>query len=285
MSSAMAASVVVTLVAVALGSTYSAGAASRQWANNEGRYQIEMVIFERREHQKSSKTDLDEEFWRRDISLNYPENYRQLIKTTSSRYRDFSILPRQAQVLVGVKRRLDSNRGYRVLFHEAWRQPIADKGTPAVIINGGDNIGRRHRLEGSIQLRVSRYLHIETHLWLTQLSAGSTAGAPDRKTATPGASENNAKDPTKDGDTEGKVTESEANSTAHPPWPPLPGLPINRNRAATAANNRQPSHMPYHLNRVQRIALFNEKRRMRSKELHYIDHPLMGLLIIITPVG
>jgi len=30
---------------------------------------------------------------------------------------------------------------------------------------------------------------------------------------------------------------------------------------------------------------FNEHRRMRSKELHYIDHPLMGMLIQITPSG
>jgi hypothetical protein len=27
------------------------------------------------------------------------------------------------------------------------------------------------------------------------------------------------------------------------------------------------------------------KRRMRSKEIHYIDHPMMGVLVLITPVG
>jgi hypothetical protein len=30
---------------------------------------------------------------------------------------------------------------------------------------------------------------------------------------------------------------------------------------------------------------FNEHRRMRSRELHYIDHPLMGMLILITPIN
>jgi len=30
---------------------------------------------------------------------------------------------------------------------------------------------------------------------------------------------------------------------------------------------------------------FDEHRRMRSRELHYIDHPLMGMLILITPVN
>ena len=27
------------------------------------------------------------------------------------------------------------------------------------------------------------------------------------------------------------------------------------------------------------------KRRMRSREIHYIDHPKMGVLVLITPVG
>ena len=30
---------------------------------------------------------------------------------------------------------------------------------------------------------------------------------------------------------------------------------------------------------------FTEQRRMRSGEVHYIDHPLMGMLILITPLG
>ncbi len=28
-----------------------------------------------------------------------------------------------------------------------------------------------------------------------------------------------------------------------------------------------------------------DSRKMRSKEIHYIDHPMMGVLVLITPVG
>ncbi len=28
-----------------------------------------------------------------------------------------------------------------------------------------------------------------------------------------------------------------------------------------------------------------ESRKMRSKQIHYIDHPMMGVLVLITPVG
>ena len=34
---------------------------------------------------------------------------------------------------------------------------------------------------------------------------------------------------------------------------------------------------------TERIILIQQKRRMRSKELHFIDHPLMGVLLQITP--
>ena len=30
---------------------------------------------------------------------------------------------------------------------------------------------------------------------------------------------------------------------------------------------------------------FNEKRRMRSNEVHYLDHPMLGVVIKFTPVA
>ena len=34
---------------------------------------------------------------------------------------------------------------------------------------------------------------------------------------------------------------------------------------------------------VERTVVLRQHRRMRSNELHYIDHPLFGLLVRITP--
>jgi len=34
---------------------------------------------------------------------------------------------------------------------------------------------------------------------------------------------------------------------------------------------------------VERTVALRQKRRMRSNELHYLDHPLMGLLVKVTP--
>ena len=32
------------------------------------------------------------------------------------------------------------------------------------------------------------------------------------------------------------------------------------------------------------ITTMRESRRMRSNELHYLDHPYLGLLILVTPL-
>ena len=193
--------------------------------NNEGRYQVEMIIFNRTTNNEYA----DEELWRRDIALSYPQNYQQLT--------NFQIVPKSARKLNNISNKLQNNRGYRVLFHEAWQQQITEKNTPAVIIRGGDKITGHRELEGSIQLRVSRYLHIKTDLWFTTFSVSTDSGIAPEKNA----------------------------------WPTLPILP---------EDNRQFSSMPA----IDNIATFSEKRRMRSEELHYIDHPILGLLIMITPI-
>ena len=33
-----------------------------------------------------------------------------------------------------------------------------------------------------------------------------------------------------------------------------------------------------------RAAMVNQSRRMRSNELHYIDHPMLGILVRVTPL-
>jgi hypothetical protein len=57
-------------------------------------------------------------------------------------------------------------------------------------------------------------------------------------------------------------------------WPELPHLP---NTFATDVDTSL-------ANPIQRIVKLNQERTMRSTEVHYIDHPLLGLIIKIVPV-
>jgi len=61
-------------------------------------------------------------------------------------------------------------------------------------------------------------------------------------------------------------------------WLRLPKLP-----GATSNTSGDDSSFVY-TKTPSRVTVLREKRRMRSKEVHYIDHPLMGLLVIMTPI-
>lgn len=56
-------------------------------------------------------------------------------------------------------------------------------------------------------------------------------------------------------------------------WPAIPARP----GSSAIQNDFGLSSYP--------VATLKERRRMRSKELHYIDHPLMGVLILFTPIN
>lgn len=55
-------------------------------------------------------------------------------------------------------------------------------------------------------------------------------------------------------------------------WSSLPSRPDSSSRKASFRTSSYP------------VATLRERRRMRSNELHYIDHPLMGMLVIFTPI-
>ena len=61
-------------------------------------------------------------------------------------------------------------------------------------------------------------------------------------------------------------------------WPVPPASPSSDNRSGLAGE------LLINSGSSSPIATMRERRRMRSNELHYIDHPLMGLLILITPL-
>jgi len=71
------------------------------------------------------------------------------------------------RALNGAARAIQRSGRYDILFHEAWVQPFADRDSalPLVLDRSGDE-GDWPRLQGSITLYLSRYLHLVTDLWL-----------------------------------------------------------------------------------------------------------------------
>ena len=137
--------------------------------------------------------------------------------------------------LAGAARSIRRSKDYRMLLHQSWTQPI-DAQSTAILLQGGDQFGDQFELEGTLSVRRSRFLHVETDLWLTRFEATGSM-----------------QDPFQD----------------HPMAETYPALLL----AATRGLNHEPGYR-YHM---------AQQRRLRSNEVHYLDHPQFGIIIEIRP--
>lgn len=242
-------------------------------AQNEGRwYEVEVLVFKRQ-----GAAALTSENWRSDIELAYPNRYRYL---TSGEADSFSLKPQSSYQLNNYSQALEKKEDYKVLYHKAWTQQMqAAADSPAIIITGGDFRGDHKELEGYIKIHIARYLHLTTNLWLTTNNKLTSDGGL-------------MKDSTQVGSTIATTTQ----------WPKVPARPSEALTPASTPTDGQVKAIDTQavptlgyesiadtkaivpVTPIAPIATLQQRRRMRSKELHYIDHPLMGLLILITPI-
>lgn len=155
---------------------------------------------------------------------------------------------------------------YRILFHERWWQPVPgpDRAVPIVLDHSGDG-GAWPRLQGSVTLSRSRYLHLTTRLWLNT----DGQGLPDtwRMPAPPRGPDS-------------LVLE---NVNARPlTWLLAPGvLPERSDRRLfpQPSDAADPPEWPW-----RHAVTLEQQRRMRSGEVHYLDHPRLGVIIKLIPL-
>jgi hypothetical protein len=86
----------------------------------------------------------------------------------------FSALKRQDQNLNSIARSISRSSGYRLLGHQAWRQPMTDEvdATP-ILLQLGDQLDGLFEIDGTLRLYRSRYLHVITDLWFTRTLAAN----------------------------------------------------------------------------------------------------------------
>lgn len=264
---------------------------SPQW------YQVELLVFERRE---GGGTGPDVEGWPRNIALAYPPNVQHLVdpngentenETGSGTVIDavgqeppFTLLERDQLQLTDSARGIQRDSGLRVLFHQAWRQPMVPfEQAPAVIVSGGEKVDEHHELEGSVTFSVSRYLHMHTNLWLTEFETnyGQAIGQwPPLPKLPPKP---------------GEVTDSNLSvdlrlTNPQPVLNPWNSTETAYNTNGTGYNLGQRSNT-FQMNNygylsqqpfvTKNIVALQQQRRMRSDELHYVDHPRLGILVLI----
>ncbi|TGG95916.1 hypothetical protein E4656_05825 [Natronospirillum operosum] len=160
------------------------------------------------------------------------------------------ILPEPLLQLTDEARRLDESRGRRVLLHTGWNMPVAAEAERDVIrLHAGSRFGDAYETDGTIAIHVGRFLHVETDIYHTRYE------------------QEQAPLPLLFGDSLPPSLIPEGERT-----PPLPAV----------VGSSPTFRMGPHFVPVE-AARFNERRRMRSNELHYIDHPRLGMIIQFTP--
>ena len=88
----------------------------------------------------------------------------------------YQLLDKDLQQLGPDRYTLRRAPGYRVLFHQAWHQPGSDfRSAPWVVIQGGEQYDDHFELEGAIRIVKSRHLHVQANLWKTKFAPLSRA--------------------------------------------------------------------------------------------------------------
>jgi len=270
-------------------------------------YQVEMIVFER----TAPTTD---EVWSKNLTLEYPRPWQRLFDPEEEAKRQeaissppsddflqtlaresaqlqqetdvpppaqtsdatavtvpqlpefFAFLPRETRTLQKARDAIDRNQQLRVIFHEAWRQPlIAIEKSPALILRGGNRYGTHYELQGYIYLGISRFLHLHTNLWFTHFVPNH--GQLPEHWPSPPVEPNELSSEFSVAPKSSEVGSDESESQ---PW--TSDEMVNTDLDLQEA--------PYTVNQ---IVTLQQKRRMRSGELHYVDHPKLGILIKMTP--
>ncbi|MEH6635052.1 MAG: CsiV family protein [Halioglobus sp.] len=185
----------------------------------------------------------------------------------------FIALPSSQQEFRGKAAYMQRSGRYRTLFHETWVQPVADeeRALPIILDRSGDT-GQWPLLQGSVKFYLSRYLHLQTNLWLN---------------------------------TKGEYLPGVWQMPAPPLGPPslvieaLPEPEVADNReqwsdTTTVADLVPEGELAAETSLVtedigpiypfRHAVLMQQDRRMRSTEVHYIDHPLLGVVTKISPI-
>ena len=171
-------------------------------------------------------------------------------------------------VLADAAARIAASPGYAVLAHLAWREPrLAEGSAEQVLVTGGATVGDHRELEGSIAVAQSRFLHIDTRLWLNDFPSPGEQPGSDAVTLPPIPQPVLPQPPAPDAGAATPATPEGAAGAPTDQASPAPGEP------AVAAE-------PV---RARRTVLLTASRRIANGEVHYIDHPLLGLLVTVRP--
>lgn len=182
----------------------------------------------------------------------------------------FTALPASDLEFHSAADRMQRDGRYRKLFHKAWIQAIPSRSQAISLMldRSGDGVPWP-ALQGSVKLYVSRYIYVETNLWLNTNGEylRSAWRMPPPPLGPPSVAPVDDFAPANSAPT----SRPEAQDVQGQGAPGFPG-------GQPAGESTRPDY-PY-----AHAVLLSQTRRIRSGEVNYIDHPLLGLVVKVTPM-
>ena len=174
--------------------------------------------------------------------------------------------------------------GYRsdmkVVWHQAWIEELQDSANAYdhEVAASYEEENFRIDISGSFNLYRSRYIHIRPDLEVDQLIFTIPDDAPLSGEATDNTEEGAMTMAVTSDNISDNSSENMGNSDA------LPGaegqmtiVPSDQGITNEPVAEPEPEWIPLRAAKIER------SRRMRSGEVHYLDHPLVGMVVKVTP--
>lgn len=176
---------------------------------------------------------------------------QKLAEPTDLRKTSFMFLPESKFQLNGIKQRIDRALDMRLLAHFAWRQPVKSELAQPVLVQVGKQYGLSFELEGVVTLSKNRYLHFDSNLFYSTFKQGLMH---DRMNW-------------------GIFSENQAATDA-----------INAEHFSAEREQSFDLFRPVDTGFERELtANYKSMRRIKENEIHYLDHPLFGVLFIVSP--
>ena len=246
-------------------------------------YHVEAVLFA-----QGGDSPWDRDNWREEGPPPLAENTVELLAglapadqaADSKRRHAFRTLPASALDLDAVADRLDRSNDYRVLLHIAWRQPgFPYDEAPGVHLGTLRGLVSDDRftaepgeaVDGTVRVWRRRFLHVDADLAFGDIEAWR------QRTRTRGAAETV---PPKDESADSP--EAGAGARAGAAAVPAPDATAQTPASAAAGEGagEQAESRPGR-DEPLRVVRLTRSLRLRAGRLHYIDHPLFGMLLMV----
>ncbi len=168
---------------------------------------------------------------------------------------NFKLLDSSHLQLTEQRKKLAAHAAYSPVLHMAWQMPVTSANIAKPIhLFAGDNLeiaspsGNKWAIDGNFKIYLDHYLFIDSQLIVRQ----KTIQAPVKVQAAG-----------------------------------LDDLPVvdRQNGVEIIAPNAEPAMFDNSPQVVIKETLFDQQRRLKSEEIHYLDHPLMGIIVQIRKIA